>query len=110
MRLLWGGCALGLISLLLPTGAARGHGTVVSPQSRVHRVYESNPEIPSFELAENAIATDGTQSYYTWMELSRNIAAAVNASLPAGLDNWPAAAASIPIRPNTRGPTRDSTR
>ena len=89
MRLLWGGCALGLISLLLPAGAARGHGTVVSPQSRVHRVYESNPEIPSFELAENAIATDGTQSYYTWMELSRNIAAAVNASLPVGFDYSP---------------------
>jgi predicted carbohydrate-binding protein with CBM5 and CBM33 domain len=49
-------------------------------------VYASNPEIPSFQLAKNAIETDGTQSYYTWMELSRNIPEAVDAGLPAGFD------------------------
>jgi len=73
----------------LSVSCAWGHGTVVSPESRVHRVYASNPENPSFSLAENAIQTDGTQSYYTWMELSRNIPAAVNAGLPAGFDYSP---------------------
>ena len=85
----WCGCALKFVSLLLPVGATWGHGTVVSPVSQVYRVYESNPEIPNFELAANVIATDGTQSYYTWMELSRNIPAAVNASLPTGFDYSP---------------------
>jgi predicted carbohydrate-binding protein with CBM5 and CBM33 domain len=52
-------------------------------------VYASNPENPSFPLAENAVLTDGTLSYYTWTELSRNIPAAVNAGLPAGFDYSP---------------------
>lgn len=68
---------------------AWGHGSVVSPDSRVHRVYESNPENPSFQLAKNAVQMDGTISYYTWTELSRNIPAAVNAGLPAGFDYSP---------------------
>ena len=69
--------------------AAFGHGSVISPESRVHRVYASNPENPSFQLAKNAVQTDGTISYYTWHELSRNIPAAVNAGLPAGFDYSP---------------------
>jgi predicted carbohydrate-binding protein with CBM5 and CBM33 domain len=73
----------------LSVSCAWGHGTVVSPESRVHRVYASNPENPSFSLAQNAIQTDGTQSYYTWMELSRNIPETVNAELPAGFDYSP---------------------
>jgi predicted carbohydrate-binding protein with CBM5 and CBM33 domain len=40
-------------------------------------------------LAKNAIQTDGTLSYYTWTELSRNIPAAVNAGLPEGFDYSP---------------------
>jgi len=89
VRYEWVCRALSLIFLVLPATAVWAHGTVLSPVSRVYRVYESNPEIPNFELAANAIATDGTQSYYTWMELSRNIPAAVNASLPAGFDYSP---------------------
>ena len=69
--------------------AAFGHGSVISPESRVHRVYASNPENPSFQLAKNAVQTDGTISYYTWHELSRNIPAAVNAGLPPGFDYSP---------------------
>lgn len=68
---------------------AWGHGSVVSPDSRVHRVYASNPENPSFQLAKNSVQLDGTNSYYTWTELSRNIPAAVNAGLPAGFDYSP---------------------
>ena len=84
LRLLW------LVAMaFLPVLRAAGHGTVVSPESRVHRVFASNPEIPNFSLAQNAIQTDGTQSYYTWMELSRNIATAVDAGLPAGFDYSP---------------------
>jgi len=66
-----------------------GHGSAVSPASRVYRVYDSNPENPSFQLAKNAIEADGTLSYYTWTELSRNIPAAVTAGLPVGFDYSP---------------------
>lgn len=65
------------------------HGSVVDPPSRVYRVYQANPDNPSFDLAANAVAIDGTLSYYTWNELSRNIPDAVNAGLPAGFDYSP---------------------
>jgi predicted carbohydrate-binding protein with CBM5 and CBM33 domain len=78
------GCALTLS--IWSAAFAWGHGSAVSPASRVYRVYTSNPENPSFQLAKNAVQTDGTLSYYTWTELSRNIPAAVNAGLPAGFD------------------------
>lgn len=63
-----------------------GHGSVVSPASRVYRVYKSNPERPSFQLAANAVQIDGKSAYYTWNELSRNIPDAVKAKLPPGFD------------------------
>lgn len=66
-----------------------GHGTVVSPVSRVYNVRQSNPENPNFELARKAVEIDGTQSYYTWNEISRNIPEAVNAGLPEGFDYSP---------------------
>lgn len=81
------GCALGLVVTWM--AEAHGHGSAISPASRVYRVYASNPENPSFQLARNAVQTDGTLSYYTWTELSRNIPAAVNAGLPAGFDYSP---------------------
>jgi chitin-binding protein len=68
---------------------ALGHGTVVAPTSRVYRVYQSNPENPGFPLAANAVAIDGTLSYYTWNEVSRNIPEAVQAGLPPGFDYSP---------------------
>jgi predicted carbohydrate-binding protein with CBM5 and CBM33 domain len=77
------------VSSFMPVLSAFGHGSAISPASRVYRVYASNPENPSFPLAKNAIQTDGTLSYYTWTELSRNIPAAVNAGLPAGFDYSP---------------------
>ncbi len=82
-------CVSLAMACFLPVLSARGHGSVISPDSRVHRVYTSNPENPSFQLAKNAIATDGTNSYYTWTELSRNIPQAVAAGLPAGFDYSP---------------------
>jgi predicted carbohydrate-binding protein with CBM5 and CBM33 domain len=78
------------LALLLALGPnLHAHGTVVSPASRVYRVYQSNPENPSFQLAANAVAIDGTDSYYSWNELSRNIPEAVQAGLPVGFDYSP---------------------
>lgn len=74
---------------LLTATLASGHGTVVSPVSRVYRVYQANPDNPSFQLAANAVAIDGTLSYYTWNELSRNLPQAVQAGLPPGFDYSP---------------------
>lgn len=65
------------------------HGTVISPPSRVWRVYQANPANPNFPLAANAVAIDGQLSYYTWNELSRNIPQAVQAGLPPGFDYSP---------------------
>ena len=76
------------VVLCLPSLAA-AHGTAISPMSRVYRVYLSNPENPDFALAANAVALDGTQSYYTWNQLSRNVPEAVNAGLPPGFDYSP---------------------
>ena len=76
----------GILVLLWGAESVLGHGSVLSPESRVHRVYASNPENPSFQLAKNAVTTDGTQSYYTWNELSRNIPEAVTAGLPAAFN------------------------
>ncbi len=65
------------------------HGSVLSPASRVYRVYKSNPERPNFPLAARAVQLDGKSSYYTWNEVSRNIPQAVRAGLPPGFDYSP---------------------
>ena len=65
------------------------HGTVVYPVSRVYNVFLANPDNPSFDLADTAVTIDGTLSYYTWNELSRNIAEAVVAGLPVAFDYSP---------------------
>jgi chitin-binding protein len=75
--------------ILLASTQADGHGTVVDPPSRVYRVYLSNPENPNFPLAAQAVAIDGTQAYYTWNEVSRNIPEAVQQGLPPGFDFSP---------------------
>ena len=82
--------AIVVVAITLPTShLAFGHGTAVSPISRVRLVYESNPESPNFPLAANAVALDGTSSYYTWNEVSRNIPQAVTSGLPEGFDYSP---------------------
>jgi len=83
------GCVGLIVAALGHPRIAAPHGTIVSPKSRVYRVYQSNPENPSFPLAANAVALDGTLSYYTWNEVSRNIPAAVQAGLPPGFDYSP---------------------
>lgn len=81
----------GLVCLMMSgmTVTAFGHGSAVSPSSRVYRVYQSNPENPNFELARNAVAMDSKDAYYTWNQVSRNIPEAVQAGLPAGFDYSP---------------------
>jgi chitin-binding protein len=81
--------SIAVTGLLLLSSVAVGHGTAIEPMSRVYRVFQSNPENPNFALAAAAVALDGTQSYYTWNELSRNIPDAVNAGLPPGFDYSP---------------------
>jgi chitin-binding protein len=78
-----------ILCAVVPTPFVYGHGTAINPKSRVRHVYESNPENPSFELARDAVAMDGTSSYYTWNEVSQNIPAAVQAGLPPGFDYSP---------------------
>ena len=75
--------------LLLSGTPGFGHGTTIEPVSRVYRVFQSNPDNPDFPLAATAVAIDGTLSYYTWNELSRNIPEAVVAGLPPGFDYSP---------------------
>jgi predicted carbohydrate-binding protein with CBM5 and CBM33 domain len=77
------------LTTLVASPVLFGHGTVVSPISRVYRVYQANPDAPNFTLAANAVAIDGTLSYYTWNELSRNIPDAVVAGLPMAFDYSP---------------------
>ena len=77
------------VAAMMASSPAAGHGTLVYPMSRVYRVYQSNPENPSFELARSAIAIDGTGPYYSWNEISQNIPEAVQAGLPPGFDYSP---------------------
>lgn len=74
------------LAILLLASPCHGHGTTSYPKSRVLRVYEANPANPNFALAANAVAIDGSLSYYTWNEVSRNIPQAVQAGLPPGYD------------------------
>ena len=82
-------CALSMVVPAIFPTSLFAHGTTVSPVSRVYNVFQANPDNPSFALAANAVAMDGTLSYYTWNELSRNIPEAVTAGLPAGFDYSP---------------------
>ena len=82
-------CFITCVMISAISVTAFGHGSTVSPKSRVYRVYQSNPENPNFELAANAVQMDSKHAYYTWMQVSRNIPEAVNAGLPAGFDYSP---------------------
>ncbi len=82
-------CFITCVMISAISATAYGHGSTVSPKSRVYRVYQSNPENPNFELAANAVVMDTKQAYYTWNQVSRNIPDAVNAGLPEGFDFSP---------------------
>lgn len=82
-----GAAVLALASI--PATECGAHGTLVYPVSRVYRIYQSNPANPNFQLARQAVQLDGTLSYYTWNEVSRNVPQAVQANLPPGFDYSP---------------------
>ena len=89
---MWKKCAFvltGFAACCVALEFAFGHGSALSPLSRVLRVYQSNPENPDFELARRAVEIDGTSSYYTWNQVSQNIPEAVQAGLPPGFDYSP---------------------
>ena len=78
-----------LLLLMMAANTCFSHGTMVSPPSRVYRIYQSNVENPNFQLARNAIQMDTKNAYYTWNQVSRNISQAVQAGLPPGFDYSP---------------------
>jgi GH18 family chitinase/predicted carbohydrate-binding protein with CBM5 and CBM33 domain len=51
-----------------------GHGTVTSPISRVYTIYQEGPDSPETPSAMAAIALAGPNQYYTWNQVSKNIA------------------------------------
>jgi|MDTC01.2.fsa_nt_gb chitin-binding protein len=64
--------AVGLIFISLHK--ALGHGTVTTPVSRVYRVYLEGPESPDSTYSQAAIAVAGPSAYYTWNQISKNVA------------------------------------
>ncbi len=51
-----------------------GHGTVSDPVSRVRSIYLEGPDSPDSVAAQAAIAHAGANQYYTWNQLSQNVA------------------------------------
>ena len=54
-------CFITCVMISAISVTAFGHGSTVSPKSRVYRVYQSNPENPNFELAAKR-CPDGQQA------------------------------------------------
>jgi chitin-binding protein len=63
--------ALGLVAF--PTRSAVAHGSMEDPPSRVYKIFQQNPQTPQNPAAAAAIAVGGTQPFYDWHEVSRNI-------------------------------------
>lgn len=60
--------AIGLLPVM-----AHGHGSMQDPISRVYSIYLENPENPVSDAGKAAVAVNGTQPFYDWHEVSRNI-------------------------------------
>lgn len=84
--------ALALTLGLLPFGqpSAWGHGSMASPISRSYAGFLENPETPQSGGVRAAIALGGSQPFYDWHEVARNIpgyhwqAAVPDGQLPGG--------------------------
>lgn len=59
--------------LLLSMMAGFGHGSMASPISRSYEVFLENPEHPSSDAGKAAVAVAGTQAFYDWMEVNRQL-------------------------------------
>lgn len=71
-----GGTGAFVLLVLLSAGlteAARAHGSMQDPMSRVYRIFLDNPEQPKNDPARAALAVNGTQPFYDWHEVSRNL-------------------------------------
>jgi chitinase len=61
---------------LLCAGTAeslQAHGSMLDPVSRVYRIFLDNPQTPQNDAARAALAVNGTQPFYDWNEVSRNL-------------------------------------
>jgi GH18 family chitinase/aryl-phospho-beta-D-glucosidase BglC (GH1 family)/predicted carbohydrate-binding protein with CBM5 and CBM33 domain len=59
--------------LILSAVTAFGHGSMADPISRSYEVFLENPDTPISEAAKAAIGVGGTQPFYDWMEVRRQI-------------------------------------
>ncbi len=50
-----------------------GHGTVISPASRVYRIFQEGPDSATSPSAVAALAVAGSNQYYTWNQISQNV-------------------------------------
>lgn len=60
-------------SLLLIAANAFGHGSMADPISRTYQGFLENPQSPQSNAVLAAIAIGGTQAFYDWNEVSRNV-------------------------------------
>ncbi|NBR69829.1 MAG: chitin-binding protein, partial [Verrucomicrobia bacterium] len=60
-------------ALILGAVSAFGHGSMADPISRSYEVFLENPQTPTSEAAKAAIGVGGTQPFYDWMEVRRQI-------------------------------------
>lgn len=62
-----------LICGMAVPGRIWAHGSMQDPVSRVYRIFLDNPEAPKNDSARAALAVNGTQPFYDWHEVSRNV-------------------------------------
>ena len=60
-------------SLLFVAATALGHGSMADPISRTYQGFLENPQTPQSNAVLAAISVGGTQAFYDWNEVSRNI-------------------------------------
>ncbi len=63
-----------VVSLLaISTAAGFSHGSMADPISRSYEVFLENPQTPKTDAARAAIAVAGTQAFYDWHEVNRQL-------------------------------------
>jgi len=58
---------------LLSATLVFGHGSMADPISRSYEVFLENPERPTTDAGRAAVAVAGTQAFYDWHEVSRQL-------------------------------------
>lgn len=62
-----------LVCLCGMAETSRAHGSMLDPVSRVYRIFLDNPQTPQNDAARAALAVNGTQPFYDWNEVTRNL-------------------------------------